>query len=93
MLSCNLCGKLFTIPLHYTSHIKNCKASIDVQYINQKVTILKDQHGFRCYCEHNKCPRYFEHSSAIVQHAKDTKKPWIGFIQVRNLVCFYLILC
>jgi hypothetical protein len=86
MLSCSLCGKLFATPLHHSQHLKACDASITVQYENQKVVILKDPHGFRCYCEHDKCPRYFGNSSAIIQHARDTKKRWIGFTQVHSLV-------
>jgi len=54
-------------------------------YRSEAVTINREAKGFQCLCAHLKCPRYFETTKGIKDHARNTGHSWVGQSNVRRL--------
>jgi len=78
MSSCCHCGKTFDIYNELVVHKRRCNPSIVVTYANQMVTVVRDNQGYCCYCAHTSCPKYFETTKGLINHAKKTGMDWLG---------------
>ena len=90
MPACPHCSKTFITHSDLHVHKRRCEPSITVTYANQTATIHKEDKGYCCYCSHTSCPKYYQTTKGLINHAKNTGMDWIGPEKVSEIKTLYI---